>query len=185
MRRAAQRLLERAGKMRRRKLDLSRQHLDRQARIQRRVDQLEHAPLGHRRQSPAHRHRARLDDAGVTHQQMAEPGRDGFDEGQPTRIATVRFVSERQHEMPDLRRPDRVGAPQAHGLDGIERRRHQARQVQWIERHAQISQRAVEPQRDGHRAGTDPETLRRNRELLESVRLLDLELERCPVEVER
>ncbi len=100
-------------------------------------------------------------------------------------VATVRLVSERQHEMPDLRRLHRVGAPQAHGLDAVERRSHKSREVQRIERDAQISQRAVEPQRDGHRAGADPETLRRNRKLLESVGLLDLELERRPVEVER
>ncbi len=97
----------------------------------------------------------------------------------------VRFIPERQHQIPDLRRLDGVRAAQPQRLDRVERRSHQSREVQRIDRHPEIPQRAVQAQRDGREARAHPETLRRHNERLESVRLSDLELQRYPVEVER
>ena len=57
--------------------------------------------------------------------------------------------------------------------------------MQRIERDAQIPQRAVEPERDGHGARAHPETLRGNCDLLEAVRFLDFEVQRLLIEVER
>ncbi len=82
MGRAAERFPERAREMRRRETDFSGERFDRQAGVQSGIDHLEHAPLGGRRQSTARAQRSGLGDAGVTQQQMAEAGRDCFDQSQ-------------------------------------------------------------------------------------------------------
>ncbi len=118
-------------------------------------------------------------------QQVPESGRDRLNQGQPTGIVAVRFIPESQHQVPDLRRLHGVGAAEAQRLDRVERRSHQSREVQRIECHAEIPQRAIQAQRDGREARAHPKTLRRHNEWLESVGLSDLELQRHLVEVER
>ena len=138
-----------------RELHFAGEELHRQIRVQLRIDQLERATFGDRRQSPAKSRHDWFAHASMERQLVTQSGGQRFDECETARISRIRLSDERAGDVCDLGFHNPIASPQLHSLS-IGLGGDHSIEVDRIDRHPHVAEVAVEADRDYIVRRTDP-----------------------------